>query len=496
MNFCGLDVGTSGVKAVVFDETGKIIAQAEGPYVLELKSDGTRTLEAADLWEKTKTVLRAVAASTNGQIDAVAVSSFGEAFVCLDENDKEISEVMLFTDQRGEKEYFEAMKRSSDLEIAQVCGLPPSMTYSISKILYLKENRQEIYKKTKRMLLIEDFVNYRLTGLAVGDHSVACRTMLFDVHKREWSSTLFEKFDVDKSKFSQMVYTGTVIGTLRKEAAKQTGLPENLKVIAGGHDQPMAAVGAGAGIYGTVCGMGTSECMTPVFRGAIPAEVTLESCMSSEPMWADDIYCSLAYNVTSGLSIKWFYDVFASESAKPPYALFEENLPKKPTKIMVQPYAMGSGTPYNDHKARFAIIGTDAGTTRYDIYKAVMEGLALDGRLNRDALKTGSVEVDGLVCVGGGAQSRPWLQIKADVLQAEVKTLECKEAGALGCAIVCATALGCYDSIEQAGGAMSRIKDTFEPDKSNKAFYDEKYELYKQLHGDLAKYSGFAARLG
>ena len=493
MLVCGLDVGASGIKAVVFDETGIIVAQAENEYDLVFKSDGTRTLVATDIWDKAKGVMASVATQAT-DIRAIAVSTFGESFVCIDESGTEISEVMLYTDRRGEYEYYEAMKKSSDLEIAQICGLPPSPTFSISKILHILHNLPEVYEKTKKILLIEDYINYKLTGYAVSDHSASCRTMLFNVHEREWSGILLDKFGIDKEKLSDVKPTGTIIGKIRAAIAEETGLPDSIVVVAGGHDQPMSALGVGAGVNGTVCSMGTTECMTPVFRGALPPEVTVNCSMSSEPMWDKNVFCSLAYTATSGLAVKWFFDVFAADEKNPPYSLFEKNMPEKPTRLFVQPYLMGSGTPYMDHRARFALVGADVGTTRFEIYRGLLEGLVLDQRLNFEILTNQDIKIEKIICVGGGAQSRPWLQIKADAMNVEVATLTCKHAGALGCAVACAYALGYYNSMEEAGRNMAHLKDIIHPNTAHKAAYDDKFELYKQLHASLIPYCDYATQ--
>lgn len=496
MYFCGLDVGTSGVKAVVFDESGKIAAKSFYEYVLVLKSDGTRELDPMDIWEKTKAVLSDVGKTCQG-ISALAVSSFGEAFVCVDGAGREISRVMVFTDRRGEDEYFTAMKNSSDDEIAKICGLPPSTTYSISKLLHIKHNLQDIYKKTHKFLLIEDYIYFKLCGGAFTDYSLACRTMLFDVHKKAWSDTLMEKFGFDPGMFSIPVQSGEVIGQLSFAVARETGLPASLKLVMGGHDQPVNAMGAGLREGATVCSMGTSECLTPVFASPLPYKVTLESSLSSEPFLVNDMYCTLAYNVTSGLAVKWFFDTFASSErpdGHPPYALFEQNAPQGPTRLMVQPYLMGSGTPYMDHRARFAVIGADVGTTRYDIYKSVLEGLCMDQRLNLEIIQNEGIAIRNIICVGGGSKSRLWLKVKADSMQVSVSTLKCSEAGALGCAILCAAATGAYVSAQAAGEAMSEIAETIDPDPAHAAPYDEKFALYKDLHADLDAYSRFASK--
>ncbi|MEG0836114.1 MAG: FGGY-family carbohydrate kinase, partial [Christensenellaceae bacterium] len=493
MLFCGIDVGTSGVKAVIFDEKGEMAATAFLAYVLDLKSDGTRELNACDIWEKTKQVVGMAVAQSKGDICAIAVSSFGEAFVMLDKDDHELNDVMIYTDRRGEKEYFEAMQKSSDLEIARICGLPPSTTYSISKILYLKHNFLQLYEKADKILLIEDYINYKLCGYAVTDGSVACRTMLFDVHKREWSEILMNKFGIDKNKFSKPMMTGEKVGPILPNIAKELGLLQDVQIVVGGHDQPMSAMGAGVRKNTTVCSMGTSECMTPVFDRAIDPNITLKTSLSSEPAWEKGKFSTLAYNPTSGLLIKWFFDVFAADFKETPYALFEKNMPQNPTKIFVQPYLMGSGPPYMDFRARFGLVGADIGTSRYELYKAVLEGLALDQRLSYEILRDQGVQIDTIICVGGGSKSLPWLQAKADVMQVCVSTLKCKEAGALGCAIACAVAMGAYESFEQAGEQMSAIASTIEPNVQNKKFYDEKFSVYKNLHSDLKTVCDFVS---
>ncbi len=496
MHFCGLDVGTSGVKAVVFDERGSIVASAYNEYVYSLKSDGTRELDAADIWQKTKAVLRAVGQKC-GDISALAISSFGEAFVAVDADGKEISRVMIFTDNRGEEEFLREMQKSSDEEIAKICGLPPSIMYSISKILYIKYNMPGVYNSTKKFLLMEDYIYYKLCGETYTDYSLACRTMLFDIHKKDWSKELMARFGLDAGMFSKPVQSGTVIGEISASIAAELGLQSGLRLVMGGHDQPANAMGSGMRPGATVCSMGTSECITPVMDAPFSYGVTLRSSFSSEPFLLENKYCTLAFNMTSGLAVKWFFDTFAPAEkvdGKPPYALFEKNAPASPTRIFVQPYLMGCGTPYMDHRARFAILGTDAGTTRYDIYRAMLEGLCLDQRLNVELIKNQGVAIEHIICVGGGSHSRLWLQTKADSMQVPVSTLKCSEAGALGCAVLCAVALGVYPDAGTAGEAMSAIAETIEPRGEFAAFYDEKFALYKQMYADTNKYSVFASK--
>jgi xylulokinase len=493
MLFCGLDVGTTGVKALVFDEGGSQIAGAYRAYDIQVAPDGTRLLRGRELWEKTKAAFAEAAAVAGGALDALCVDTFGEAFVALDAKGEIICDPMLFTDRWGEREYFEAEKRTSAGEIARICGLPLSPSYTLSKVLYLKEECPDIYARTARIMLIQDFINYMFCGEAGADYSAACRTMFFDVQACRWSAELISKFGLERTHYSDPKPMGTVLGELRGELIRELGIKGNPKVVVGGHDQPVNAIGSGLRDGYAVCSMGTSECITPITGSILPADFIARRGIPSEPLWEKGLFCCLAYNQTSGLLVQWFVSTVTGEK-DPPLAFFDQHVPPNPTKIMVQPYLMGSGTPYMDNGARLAIAGMDYGTTKFDIYRAILEGLVLDQRLNMAVLEDERVFVKHLITVGGGSKSRPWLEIKADILQIPVSTLKVKEAGALGCAILCAAACGVYGGIREAAAAMSRINETIEPNLKHQEFYREKFEIYRRLHDHVKEESAFAVK--
>lgn len=491
MVFCGLDLGTSGVKAVLFDLRGERVASAYRAYRAVDADAKRRSLDAAEIWTQVKTVLAEIACAEKP--DAIAVSAFGEAVIMLDENDDPMGDVLLSTDGRGISEYEEALSKTSEEEIARICGLRVSPTYSLSKILYAM--RRPGFKKCRRIMLIADYIHYMLSGEAVVDCSSASRTMLFDAGRYVWSDLLLKKFDIDKSLLSTPVLTGVLIGKIRTGLARELGLPPDMNVVSGGHDQPMCAVGVGLREESVACSMGTTECVTPIFSGMLDTGVTMRTGIPSEPIWQAGKYCALAYNHCSGLLVQWFFDMFAwqGNSKTPPYRLFEENMPKKPTRIMVQPYLVGSGTPYLDPAARLSFLGMGLDTTVFDIYKAVLEGLCLDQRLNVELLEQQGIRIGELICAGGGSRNAAWLQIKADILQKTVHVSGSTEAGALGCAIICAAALGVYASVEEAAQHMTSVKTSITPNSANKGFYTEKYEQYKTLYETLKQTDAFAS---
>jgi xylulokinase len=493
MLFCGLDVGTTGVKALVFNETGIPVSSAYRAYKIEVLPDGTRLLKAEELWKMTKECFFQAAGGAGDELCAVCAGSFGEAFVALDAEDNIICDPMLFTDHWGEKEYYEAEKKTSAKEIAKICGLPLSPSYSLSKILYLKNERPEIFNRISKILLIQDFISFMLCGECAADYSAAGRTMLFDVRSCLWSDELISRFGLEKNHFSKPEPMGAVTGTLRQELSRELGINAGVKVVVGGHDQTVNAIGAGLKPGNVVNSMGTAECLTPLIQAPLPDDFIIKRGIPLELLWERDKFCCLAYNPSSGLLIQWFASVFGGSNELSPEH-FDLNVPESPTAILIQPYLMGSGTPYMDNNARLAFTGIDYGTTRYDMYRAVLEGLVLDQRLNISVLKKQNIAVNGLIAVGGGSKSRPWLQIKADILQLPVSTLKVKEAGALGCAVLCAAACGAYSSIEEAAASMSHSGETIMPNGAHRDFYDEKFELYQKLHDGLKKESAFAAK--
>ena len=241
MLFCGIDVGTTGVKAVVFDEKGSYVTDAYRAYSIQVEPGGKRLLKGQEIWEKTKEVFLTVVKNSGASIEAVCADSFGEAFVALDKGGNIICDPMLFTDLWGEEEYYEAVKKTSAQEIAEICGLPLSPTYSLAMVLYLREQRSELYEKIDKILLIQDYINYQLCGQTGADYSTACRTMFFDVRDCVWSSELIDKFGLEYRHYSPPVPMGTVIGTLREDLAREAGITGKINVIVGGHDQPVNA---------------------------------------------------------------------------------------------------------------------------------------------------------------------------------------------------------------------------------------------------------------
>lgn len=496
MYFIGIDLGTTGVKAVVFTEDGRIAAMAYEAYRQEAVK-GKRELRAEALWESCERVLAAAMGQCPVQEEgALCVSSFGEGFVCLDGNGRELTPVMLLTDDRGTEEFGQVVWELEDGRIAEITGLKPHISYSLSKILYLRSHQPEVYKKTEHILLMGDHLYHKLGGGYVTDYSMASRTMLFDVHQKRWDPWLLEKTGVEAALFSRPVQGGSVVGEVSRAVAERLSLPRKTWLVMGGHDQPVAAVASRGGHGYTMCSMGTSECITPVLQRPLSGSHVLACGHPNEPFMEPDVYNTLAYNVTSGLLTEWAAKVFTKkerEQGRQAYQILEREMPKKPTRILVLPYLHGSGTPYLDAEARLSMLGLDEADRRGDIYRGILEGLCMDQKLNIEKLGADKLEPAGLLVTGGSSRSQAWLQIKADVLERPIHRLECAQAGALGCAILCASALKIYPSLKEAARAMVQVGTAVEPRKEESRIYREKYEIYKTLYEDCRRANAYAA---
>jgi len=316
-------------------------------------------------------------------------------------------------------------------------------------------------------MLVEDYVVYLLTGSRVIDYSLAARTAAFDIRRLRWSDEILSAAGLDAAMFSTPVPTGAVAGV---DA-------DGMKVVAGGHDQVACAVGAGVFRPGVAAeGAGTVECITPVFA-EIPGTTRFQ----------DDNYCavpyfgnyvSYAYSYTGGELLRWCKDAICRRD----HAEMQSGAYDGPTGLLVLPHFAGAATPYMDSGSRGAIVGLSLATTDRDIYLGCMEAVAYEMRLNMERLAASGVRFDRLVATGGGAKSKLWMQIKADVLGLPFDTLETEDAGTVGCAMMAGVASGVFADLAAAAKALVRKTGTFEPDASRHDKYSAVYGRYKKLY--------------
>lgn len=479
MKIAGLDIGTTGCKLTVFDENGAYLDKAYRDYPVRRAVSGHET-DISAMMESVCTVIEELAARYP-DIAGIGVTSFGETFIMVDEDGEPLHPVMLYTDPRGREECRELTEKLGAERIARITGLQPHEMYSISKMMWLKRHHPEIYAAAKRIHLIEDFVVWHLTKRAQIDYSLATRTMAFDINTLSWSSEIFDAAEISPSLMSKPVPTGTSAGTVTAEAAQRMGLNKDCIIVSVSHDQVAAAIGAGAFDGGVaVDGAGTVECLTPVYDSLPDIAIMSKGYFSVVPYVIPGKYVAYAFSYTGGALIQWCVDTLAhGEQNEILEGAYEKG---GPTELLVLPHFAGAATPYMDTGSRGAILGLTTATTVSEIYRACMEGVAYEMRLNYEALQGSGIRFTKLNATGGGAKSKVWMQMKADVLDLPITALKTVDAGTVGSAMLTGIAAGLFLDLRDAANCMVEETVTYYPRPEMYEKYTKVYERYKGVY--------------
>ena len=479
MKIAGLDIGTTGCKLTVFNENGCYLGKTYRDYPIRRAVSG-HEIDISAMMESVYAVIGEMA-SKYPDIAGIGVTSFGETFVMTDENGEPLHNPMLYTDPRGAEECEELSEMLGADHIAQITGLAPHEMYSIPKMMWIKKHRPEIYAAAKRIHLIGDFVVWHLTHRAQIDYSLASRTMAFDIHSLTWSHELFDAAGIDLTLMGTPVPTGTSAGTVTQDASRRTGLSPECIIVSISHDQVAAAVGAGA-FDGSVAvdGAGTVECLTPIYDSLPDISVMAKGFFSVVPYVVPGKYVAYAFSYTGGALIQWCMETFGrgetNESMELAYGKEE------PTGLLVLPHFAGAATPYMDTGSRGAFLGLTTATSSADLYRACMEGVAYEMCINYEALSGSGIHFKKLHATGGGARSKLWMQMKADVLNLPITALKTVDAGTVGSAMLTGIAVGLFSDLEDASAHMVQEMETYYPREEMHTQYMKYYERYKRVY--------------
>ncbi len=482
----GLDVGTTGCKIAVYDNEGVLRATYYSEYESK-HSSGLHEIDFNDVKYGVLTVLKQ--AVCEFPIYALGVTSFGETFAILDENDNILAPSMLYTDPRGEEQCDKLSKILGREKLTLLTGVEPNKMYSIYKIMWLKDNMPDSFAKCKKILLGEDFIVYTLTGKRQIDYSLAARTGAFNIKDKIWYKDAFDAAQIPLELMSEPVCSGTIAGNLTSDIKKYLCIDYDITVVNGCHDQVASMIGAGVFESGIAMdGTGTVECI-PVVMDKIPQALDVYKGGYSVVPFVDGKYACYALSFTGGATLKWFRDNFAEverklceDANKNVYAYLDSKVSEKASDILVLPHFAGAATPYMDTDAKAAFVGITLETTKYDIYRALMEGTSFEMLLNFNVLKKYTGDVKEIRATGGGASSDVWLQIKADILGTKICSMSCKEVGCAGTAALTCAAVGLFENLSSAVNKVSSVSKCYYPDHNNVKIYAGKFLKYKDLY--------------
>jgi xylulokinase len=434
-------------------------------------------------------IREAAAATRNDPIAAMSISCQGEAFTPIGPNGEMLGNGMVSSDARA-VEIVSSFGRQFGVErLYERTGHTPHPMFTLFKMLWLQQNRPDVYQTAKQFFCYEDLFHTQLGVEPAINWPLAGRTMFFNVHTHAWDPEILEAIRLDPARLAKPLPSGSIVGVIPSAIAKTLGLPDNVLVVTGGHDQPAGALGAGAVEAGeAMYASGTVECICPAFE-----QLRLDPRLSQANLCSYDftipgMATTILFSLTGGNLLRWFRDQWgqpelaeAARSGVDVYELLTQAMATEPTNLLVLPYFTPSGTPYFDPEVPGAVLGLRLTTTRSDVLRALIEGVAMEMRLNLDILEQCDLPVRQLCAIGGGAKSRVLVQLKADVMNRPIRTLEVTEAACLGVAML-ACAAHTKTSPRELAKVWAKQGPAIKPDARRAAYYTERFAAYRGLY--------------
>jgi xylulokinase len=486
----GLDMGSTNVKAVVFDPDGRLIALASTPAITHYPRPAWAYYDPDELWNQACQVLRSVTARLDDprRIASIAVTSVGEAGVPIDREGRPTYHAIAWFDRRTTAQAERLARLLGEETIFAITGLSVQPIFSICKLMWLKEHEPEAWARTVRFLLIADYIAYRLSGVAATDWSLASRTMAFNIRAHDWDDRILSAAGISRDILAPPVPSGTRIGSVTASAAEQTGLPAGAAVAAGGHDHVCGALAAGVVRRGQMLdSMGTAEAIfLPLDEPLADPRLGHEGYTQGAHVAAGKYYV-FGGLYTSGASVEWLRDVLGGLDHATAIAE-AEHAPVGSLGACFLPHLRLANAPHPDARARAAFVGLTSDVTRKELVRAVLEGLAYEARATTEPLlaHAGLTAMPEISVIGGSTRNDLLLRIKASVMQATLKVLEVEEATALGAAMLGGLGAGVYAGLQDALARVHVPSRPIVPDLTDAAFYDRYFrEVYAGLYESL-----------
>lgn len=481
MLYIGVDLGTSSVKLLLMDEAGDIKNIVTREYPLFFPKPGWSEQNPTDWYSALVDGVKELTAGFDkNEVDGISFSGQMHGMVTLDDKDEVIRPAILWNDGRTQEECDYLNITIGREKISQYTANMALTGFTAPKILWMKKHEPDKFARIAKIMLPKDYLAYRLSGVHCTDVSDASGMLLLDVKNKCWSKEMLEIVGIKEEQLATIYESYQVVGTLTKTAAKDLGLTENVKVIAGGGDQAVAAVGTGTVGDGKCnISLGTSG---TVFVSSEKFAVDPNNSLHSFAH-ADGKYHFMGCMLSAAASNKWWMDEIVKTKD---YPKEQENITKLgENHVYFLPYLMGERTPHNNPEARATFIGMTMDTTREDMTQAVLEGVAFALRDSFEILKSLGITVSRTRINGGGAKSPLWCKIIANVLNVKVDKINSAEGPAFGAAILAAVGCGKYASVEEATEKLIHVVETTEQDAELVEKYNERYEVFRSLYPTL-----------
>lgn len=481
----GIDVGTSGTKSVLMESSGTILDTALCEYPIDTPNPGWAEQDPHVWWQATVETIRRVLANSgidHRDIAGIGFSGQMHGTVFLGRSNKVIRPAIIWADQRSARQCQEITAKIGRDHLAELTANPIAPGFMAASLLWIKVHEPETFEALHKIMLPKDYIRFRLCGEIATEASDAAGTLLFDVAHRCWSRELIERLEIPAELMPGVYASSDIIGRVQSTAAADTGLAAGTPVVAGGADQPVAALGNGVIKEGLVLAtIGTGgQLFTPIDNPRFDPRLRTHTFCHVLP---DQCYIMGAM-LCAGLSLKWFRDNIGFA----PYeqlAAEAEQTPVGAEGLLFLPYLVGERTPHMDPCARGGFLGLTLRHRQGHLVRAILEGVAFAMRDSLEIFKELGIRSDRIIASGGGAKSPLWRQIQADIFGNEVMTANTQEQAGVGAAMLAGIGIGVFSSPEEACEQIIKYGRPTRPVPENCRHYDHLYAIFKGLYPKL-----------
>ena len=469
--YIGLDLGTSGLKGLLVDRLGNVIKESSESYPVHYPRDGWSEQNPEDWIAATRKIVKTLSQGVEGDVKGISIGGQMHGLVILDEQDNVIRPAILWNDGRTQKQTDYLNDVIGKERLSTLTANIAFAGFTAPKILWMKENEPENFAKIAKIMLPKDYVAYMLTGVHSSDYSDASGTLLLDVEHKRWSKDMCNICSVKEEWLPRLYESYEVTGKVLKEF----GLP-NAVFVAGAGDNAAAAIGTGTVKNGS-CNISLGTSGTVFISGdtfSVDKKNALHAFAHANGKW------HLMGCILSAASANkwWLEDILKTND----YAGAIKDVSLGENSVYFLPYLMGERSPHNDVNARGAFLGMRANTTREEMNLAVLEGVAFALRDCVEVARSSGIVVSKTAICGGGAKSEVWKKIIANVLNAEVVSLETEQGPSYGAAILAMVGTGEYATVKEATGRIVKEKSSVLPEKDLTEKYEAKYQKFKKLY--------------
>ena len=480
----GLDIGTSGAKCIIADEKGDVLKSVTVEYPLYTPKPGWAEQEPSDWWKAVCEGCRKLTEGFDGsRLVGLSLSGQMHGLVALDKGMQVLRPSILWCDQRTQAQCDEIKASVGGRSgLVKLTNNDMLTGYTGGKLLWMKENEPENYEKLCVFMCPKDYIRFMLTGEAATDVSDASGTGLYEVKNRRWCDHVISASGLDRSYFPKVLESSALAGQVTKQAAELTGLPEGLNVYAGGGDAVIQNTGAGLikkGTLGVVIGTAGNVSMGLSEYADNPDGKLQLFCGNDR-----GLYQAFGCTQTAGGAYRWYRDTLAKGTDYRTLDEMAETSPIGSNGVVFLPYLIGERCPYPDADARGVFYGLSLSSNQADMTRSVMEGVTFSLKQVVDIMKS-FCPCEKVFTSGGGARSKLWRQMQADIFDLPVYTQKAAgEGGAYGAVMVAGVGSGVWSSLEEAAGLLQTDTETL-PIRENTEKYREAYAVYDALYPAL-----------